>query len=89
MYQISQRSKKLAKALGLEIKPSTVGFKKISVYRSGKKIADIGDRRYPDYHQYKKISPKLAEARRTAYYARHRNNLRSGKGKLSWLLLWN
>jgi hypothetical protein len=89
LYQISPRSKKIAKALGLELEPSKVGFKKIAVFRNDKKIADIGDRRYNDYHSYRKISKKLAEERRSAYFNRHQKDTRSGKGRLAWLLLWN
>lgn len=88
-YQISDRTKKIAKALGLEVKPSNVGFKKISVYRSGKKIADIGDKRYNDYHTYRKIDKNLAEQRRQAYQLRHKWDITQGTGKLAWLLLWN
>ena len=88
-YQISARTKKIASALGLQVKPSTVGFKKIAVYRNGNKIADIGDRRYNDYHSYRKISKKLAEERKQAYRSRHKKDISSGAGKLAWLLLWN
>ena len=89
-FQISPRSKKIAKALGLELEPSKVGFKKIAVFRNGKKIADIGDRRYLDYHSYKKqYGTATAEARRIVYKARHQKDLKSGTGKLAWLLLWN
>ena len=89
-YKISARSKKIAKALGLDLKPSTVGFKKIAVYRNGKKIADIGDRRYLDYHSYKKqYGTATAEARRMVYKQRHQKDIASGNGKLAWLLLWN
>jgi hypothetical protein len=89
-FKIAPRSKKIAKALGLELEPSKVGFKKIAVFRNGKKIADIGDRRYLDYHSYKKqYGTATAEARRMVYKQRHQNDLKSGKGKLAWLLLWN
>ncbi len=89
-YQISNRTKKIAKHLGYEVEPSTVGYKKISVFRDSKKVADIGDRRYEDYHTYKKkYGQKIAEQRRKAYYQRHKSNIRSGNGRLSWLLLWS
>jgi hypothetical protein len=89
-YQISTRTKNIAKALGLEVKPSKVGFKKIAVYRQGVKIADIGDIRYNDYHTYRaKYGKQYAEAKRELYATRHKKNLRSGRGKLAWQLLWN
>jgi hypothetical protein len=51
MYEISNRTRKIARALGYEVYPSNVGFKKIAVFRRGVKIADVGDRRYKDYHK--------------------------------------
>jgi hypothetical protein len=89
LYQISPRSKSIAKALGVQIEPSRVGFKKIAVYRNGKKIADVGDIRYNDYHSYRKINKKLAEERKEAYRKRHNKDISSGAGRLAWLLLWN
>jgi hypothetical protein len=89
-YQISTRSKKIAKALGYELEPSKVQYKKIAVYRKGVKIADIGDVRYNDYHTYKaKFGKDYAEKRRDLYYSRHKKNLSAGPGRLAWLLLWN
>jgi hypothetical protein len=38
-----------AKELGVTIKPSTQLHKKIDVYKNGRKIASIGDKRYKDY----------------------------------------
>ncbi len=89
MYAISNRTKQIARQLGYQVYPSNVGYHKISVYKNGNKIADVGDSRYMDYHQYKKISRELAEKKRQMYAARHRANIRKGRGRLTWLLLWN
>lgn len=89
MYEISNRTRKIARALGYEVYPSNVGFKKIAVFRRGVKIADVGDRRYKDYHEYRKIDLELAEKKRRAYAARHRQDIKRGRGRLAWLLLWN
>ena len=88
MYLISTRTKKIAKHFGYEVKPSNVGFKKIAVFRNGKKIADVGDRRYNDFHTYSRINKQLAEQRRRQYIARHKKDIRSGRGRLAYLLLW-
>lgn len=89
-YKIATRTKRIAKALGYEVEPSKVQFKKIAVYRQGIKIADVGDVRYNDFHTYKaKFGKDYAEKRRKLYYTRHKNNLSAGNGRLAWLLLWN
>ena len=89
MYAISNRTKKIASALGYKVYPSNVGYHKIAVYRNGYKIADVGDIRYMDYHQYRKINLELAEKKRQNYRARHKKNINRGRGRLAWLLLWN
>lgn len=89
MYAISIRTKQIARQLGYQVYPSNVGYHKIAVYRNGNKIADVGDIRYMDYHQYRKINFELAEKKRKMYAARHRSNIRKGRGRLAWLLLWN
>lgn len=89
MYAISSRTKQIAKYFGYDVYPSNVGYHKIAVYRDGKKIADVGDIRYMDYHQYRKINKDLAEKKRKAYASRHRANIKKGRGRLAWILLWN
>ena len=42
MYRIKKLQYKKAKALGVEIKPSTKKGKKIDVFKDGKKVASIG-----------------------------------------------
>lgn len=77
-------ARKRAKALGVEIKPSTVKNKKLDVFKDGKKVASIGDIRYEDYLQHKD------ETRRKNYKARHENT-RHKKGSASYYadkILW-
>ena len=51
-YKILPQQRAAAKRLGVTIKPSEVKGKKISVYKQGKKIADIGALGYGDYWSY-------------------------------------
>jgi hypothetical protein len=88
VYKIANRTKKIAKYYGYEVKPSNVGFKKIAVFKDGKKIADVGDRRYNDFHTYSKIDKNLAIQKQRQYIARHKNDIKTGRGRLAFLLLW-
>lgn len=87
MYNIKKYSFEQAKKLGVEIKPSTVKNKKIDVFKAGKKLASIGDSRYKDYPTYLQENKTLAEERRKAYKARHKNNTGIA-GKLADKILW-
>jgi hypothetical protein len=72
MYEITKYSKDQAKRLNVEIQPSSVKNKKISVLRNGKKIADIGHTAYKDYPTYiKEKGKKYADERRRLYKLRH------------------
>lgn len=87
MYQITEYSKKKAKELGVEIKPSTHKNKKIDVYKNGKFIHSIGDVRYLDFPTFlKKEGKKEAEKHRVAYHKRHTKNTLGEK--LALKLLW-
>lgn len=59
------KAKVRAKALGVEIKPSTIKHKKLDVFKHGEKIASIGDKRYSDFLQHGD------DERRRRYKARH------------------
>eukprot|EP00966_Prymnesium_polylepis_P077560 1796877-Prymnesium_polylepis.2 len=60
------KAKARAKALGVEVKPSTRKHKKLDVFDvTGKKLASIGDIRYSDYLQHGD------EERRRRYKLRH------------------
>lgn len=74
-YRILPYSYRQADRLGVEIKPSTVKGKKIDVMKGGKKVASIGALGYSDYPHYKQKDPRMAEERRKAYRARHREEL--------------
>ena len=76
-----------AKALGVQVKPSTTKYKKLDVFDvTGKtKIASIGDLRYSDFLQHGD------EMRRKRYKARH-EPFRHKKGTPSYYadqILWS
>ena len=71
MYNITNYSKKKAKELGVEIKPSSNKNKKIDVFKDNKKIASIGASGMNDYPTYMKTKGKaFADERRRLYRAR-------------------
>lgn len=93
MYKISEYSKKQAKKLGVDIKPSSNKNKKIDVYKktgSNVKITSIGQIGYKDYPTYKKLDSKLAEQKRKAYKARHNCSDKSNNtaGYYACKILW-
>lgn len=72
MYQITDYSKRQAKALGVEIKPSTNKKKKIDVFKNGSKIASIGAYGMKDFPTYLKEKGKAyADTRKKLYNIRH------------------
>ena len=87
MYQITDYSKRQAKALGVEIKPSTNKKKKIDIYKDGKKIASSGAYGMKDYGQYLKENKKLADERRRLYHIRHAKD-KSLNSYYSSKILW-
>ena len=91
MYDISDRSYKIAQKLKLTIKPSVNKNKKIDVYKNDEFIKSIGAINYKDYHIYLKIDKDLAEKHRKSYIARHKKGiLRGDLGEiLSLKLLWS
>jgi hypothetical protein len=95
MYRISDYTKRQAREIGVQVKPSTNKSKKIDVYRNGKKIGSVGAIGYNDYPTYMKLEkqgkvPKgTANKKRKAYKARH--IYRNRKWTNAWLadkLLW-
>ena len=91
MYDITEYSKKQAKKLGVEIKPSTRKDKKIDVFKNDKKIASIGGKGYKDYPTYIKEKGKdYAKERRKLYKDRHEKD-RQKKGSAGFYadkILW-
>lgn len=75
MYKITDYTKKQAKQLGVEIKPSKIKNKKIDVFKDGNKIVSIGDIDYKDYPTYiKEKGLNYANERRRLYKIRHKND---------------
>lgn len=83
-YRISQRTKSRAKALGVEVKPSSSKGKKIDVFKDGRKIASVGALGYADYPTYLELEKKgkvaagTAQARKNSYKARHTDRTKRG-----------
>ena len=74
MYVITSYTKRMAKEIGVEVKPSTKKNKKLDVYKDGKLIATVGDTRYTDFATLHNTNPKLAEEKRRLYHLRHTQN---------------
>lgn len=88
MYNITDYSYRQAKALGVEIKPSTRKNKKIDVFKDGKKIASIGALGMKDYPTYiKEKGRAYADERRLQYYIRHAKDNKLN-GFFSKKILW-
>lgn len=96
-YQITAYTKKKAKELGVDVKPSTRKNKKLDVFatsarpfkgfKNGEKVASIGDTRYLDYPTYqKRFGKEIADERRRLYHARHTRKTQGEK--LAKHLLW-
>jgi len=90
-YKIKSRQRTAAKKIGVTIKPSMNKNKKIDVFKSGKKVASIGDKRYQDYATYRNNrGVKFANERKRLYKARHQRT-RLKKGSNSYYadkILW-
>jgi len=91
MYPITQYTFKRAKKIGVVVKPSLNGKKKIDVYKDGDKIASVGAFGMNDYPTYiKKCGKTYANKRRKMYKIRHSVD-RKKKWSNGWLadqLLW-
>lgn len=91
MYEITEYSKKRAKELGVQIRPSASKGKKIDVYKKDKKVASIGSAGYKDFPTYLKQEGKeYAESRRKQYKIRHEKD-RKVKGTAGYYadqILW-
>jgi hypothetical protein len=96
MYKISDYTKKRAKALGVEVKPSRTKRKKIDVFKNGTKVASVGALGYADYPTYMrlerqgKVESGTAVIRRRSYKARHQKDrvVRGSAGYYADQLLW-
>ena len=91
MYEITPYTRKQARRLGVEVKPSTDRTKKIDVYRKGKRVASVGGAGYSDYPTYIRTKGKAyADRRRKEYKRRHRRDRlkRNTNGYYADQLLW-
>lgn len=87
MYDITPYTKAKAKAMGLQVRPSTRKGKKLDVFRDGDYIDSVGALGYKDYPTYMKERGKAyADERRRLYHARHIGN--SQGERLAKGLLW-
>jgi hypothetical protein len=90
-YLITSRQKRNAKRLGVKILPSNNKSKKISVYKDGIKVADIGAIEYWDYYHYiNAYGRSYANERQRLYKLRH-NKYRHIKGSPAYYadqILW-
>ena len=91
VYTITQYTKDRAKALGVEVKNSTVKGKKIDVFKDGKKIASVGAIGYGDYPTFRKQKgTEYANKRRRLYKIRHQKTRTKVGSRSYWAdkLLW-
>ena len=89
-YHISAYTRAKARALHVEVRPSTRKGKKIDVFKNGKKVASVGAMGYNDFTTFSRQNKSKAASRRKAYWSRHRKDEhRSGSpGFYAAHLLW-
>ena len=91
MYEITDYTRRKAKELGVEVRPSVNSKKKVDVWRDGKRIASIGAYGYMDFPSYlEKNGEAYAKERQRLYKIRNIKN-RTVKGSNGWWsdnLLW-
>ena len=90
-YKILPYTRKQAKLIGVEVKPSAKKDKKIDVYKNDKKVASVGAYGMNDFPTFwLKKGEKFAKTRRRLYRIRHEKD-RHIKGTNGWYadkLLW-
>ena len=87
MYLITPYTKKRAKEIGVEVRPSTRQGKKLDVYKDGEYLESIGAVGYMDYPSYIREKGKAyADERRRLYHIRHTKDTLGEL--LSLFLLW-
>ena len=90
MYEITSRSKKIAKENNLILKPSKDKKHKIDVFNEKGFINSIGALGYSDYPTYLNTETKAyADERKRLYKIRHKKDLNTPKGRLANLILWS
>jgi hypothetical protein len=90
-YSITPYTYRQARRIGVEVRPSKRGDKKIDVFRGGQYISSIGNKDYADYpHYIQSHGKEYADNRRSLYKKRHAPH-RLKKGTPSYFaseLLW-
>jgi hypothetical protein len=103
VYEIKDRTKKIAKKLGVQVFSSDNPKYKLEVYDyHGNFITYVGASNYKDYPSYLEMEsngevPKgYAEKRRRAYYTRHGNEIEKlgdefegSRSYYAFMLLWS
>jgi hypothetical protein len=86
MYHITDYTKKKAKEIGVEVRPSQNPKKKLDVYKDGECVASIGGAGYGDYPTFLASKGKAyADNRRRLYHIRHTKDS-LGEYLALWLL---
>jgi hypothetical protein len=91
MYSITNYSKKKAKELNVNIKPSTNKKKKIDVFKNNQLIASIGAIGFKDYPTFiNENGIEYANNRRKLYRKRHSKDINNKNGNGFWAnkILW-
>jgi len=90
-YRITNYTRKMAKKLGVVVKPSTNPEKKIDVFRHSRKIASVGAAGMNDFPTYiRSRGLAYAKTRRRLYKMRHERDrhIKWSNGWLADKLLW-
>jgi len=88
-YTITPHTKRQARRLGLEVRPSRKEGKKIDVFRDGHRIGSVGAKGYSDYGTYMEEEGKeYANERKKLYRKRHTEGKKDSPSSLAWNLLW-
>lgn len=74
MYAITEYTRRRARELGVEVRPSRRKGKKIDVYKNNVYVVSVGAIGYTDFPTMKKKSVSEARKRQQAYHSRHRQN---------------
>ena len=86
MYDITDYTKKKAKEIGVEVRPSRDSKKKLDVYKGDELVASIGAMGYGDYPTFLLSKGKAyADKRRSLYHKRHTKDS-LGEYLALWLL---
>ena len=90
-YRITNYTRKQARKIGVQIKPSSKPDKKIDVFRNNERIASVGAFGMNDYPTYiRKKGMTFAKTRRKLYKQRHEKDrhIKWSNGWLADKLLW-